>query len=109
MDYGQYQMGLRQPVNGLVRVTGIEGARAYQLPPNSVMPLFDGNEDVFFLKTTDGGGFPTLRRFRFAEEPLTPQAEQAVTRQELNALSEKIDRLMEAMNGEQLVRNVPSA
>ena len=30
-----------QPVNGLVSVTGIEGAKAYQLPPNSAMPLFD--------------------------------------------------------------------
>lgn len=35
------QFSTMQPVNGLVSVTGIDGAKAYQLPPNSAMPLFD--------------------------------------------------------------------
>ena len=60
------------PVNGLVSVTGIEGARAYQLPPNSCMPLFDRNKDVIYLKTTDAGGFPTIQSFRF--EPMESAA-----------------------------------
>lgn len=51
----------QQPVHGFVYVTGLEGAKAYQMPPNSEMPLFDStNDGVMFIKTTDGAGFPTI-------------------------------------------------
>ena len=58
-----------QPVseNTLIRVTGIEGARAYQMAPNSTVALFDGGEDLMYIKSTDGAGFPTIRKFRFTE------------------------------------------
>ena len=51
----------------LIRVTGIDGAKAYQMMPNSTVVLFDGGEDLFYLKSTDGAGFPTIRVFRFEE------------------------------------------
>ena len=38
---GTYQM-MQQPVNGIIYVTGLEGAK------------------VMFIKTTDGAGFPTI-------------------------------------------------
>lgn len=96
--YGRQQY--QQPVNNLTRVTGIEGARLYQMPPNSTVALFDGNEDVFYVKATDGAGFPTIRTFRFEEVPQQAQQQpDYVTRDELGALSEKIDKLMEALNG----------
>ena len=87
----QYQ----QPVNGLVSVTGIEGARAYQLPPNSSMPLFDANEDVFYVKTTDAGGYPTIRRFTFRpDEPAqSAPAPAYVTREEFDALAARVGEL----------------
>lgn len=59
----------------LVRVTGIEGAKAYQMLPNSTVALFDGNEDYFYLKTTDGAGFPTIRVFKFEEVQESPSCE----------------------------------
>lgn len=59
------QQQYQPPINGLVSVTGIEGAKAYQLPPNSAMPLFDANSDVLYLKTTDAAGYPTIREFEF--------------------------------------------
>lgn len=61
MSYqGQYPQA-QQPVHGFVYVTGIDGARAFQLPPNSEMPLFDSTSDgVMFIKTTDAAGFPTI-------------------------------------------------
>lgn len=34
--YQQYQ----QPVHGFVYVSGLDGANAYQMPPNSEMPQF---------------------------------------------------------------------
>ena len=87
-----------QPVNGLVSVTGIEGAKAYQLPPNSSMPLFDGNQDLLYVKTTDAAGYPTIRTFRFEPmEPIEVKAEPAdyVSRSEFDALAARVRELME--------------
>lgn len=63
-----------QPGMQLIRVTGMDGAKAYQMPPNSVVPLFDADNDVMYVKSTDGAGFPTIRAFAFQpiENP-TPQ------------------------------------
>lgn len=49
----------------LIRVTGMDGAKAYQMPPNSVVPLFDADNDIMYVKSTDGTGFPTIRAFAF--------------------------------------------
>ena len=74
--YGtQNNYGLQQPINALIRVTGIEGAKAYRMPANSVIPLFDGNEDILYVKSTDGAGFPTIRQFRFEEIVQQPQVQ----------------------------------
>lgn len=61
------QTAMQQPSNGLVRVTGIDGAKAYQMPPNSVTALFDDSYDIMYVKSTDGAGFPTIRVFDFYE------------------------------------------
>lgn len=61
MAPNQYQQPIaQQPVHGFVYVTGLEGAKAYPMPPNSEMPLFDSNGDVLYIKTTDGAGYPTI-------------------------------------------------
>lgn len=77
---------------GLIRVTGAEGARAYPVPPNSVVPLFDADRDVLYVKSTDAGGFATIRAFTFAPMQETPQntAHDYVTRAEFNELKEMI-------------------
>lgn len=75
----------------LIRVTGFDGARAYQMPPNSNAALFDSNEDIFYVKTTDGAGFPTIRAFRFT--PMETQATPAndfVTREEFERLRQEV-------------------
>ena len=90
------QPSVTQPVNGLVSVTGIEGAKAYQLPPNSSMPLFDSNEDLLYVKTTDAGGFPTVKAFRFEaiDAPAVASEEQAyATKADLEALAARVEAL----------------
>lgn len=63
----------------LIRVTGMDGAKAYQMPPNSVVPLFDADNDIVYVKSTDGAGFPTIRAFAFQpiENP-TPQTQKVL-------------------------------
>ena len=88
-----------QPRDGLIRVTGMEGARAYQMPPNSAVALFDDGQDVFYVKTTDGAGFPTIRAYSFQpmEQAQAMGASEYVTRAEFEQLKEMI------MNGKQPV------
>ena len=81
-----------QPSDGLIRVTGMDGARAYQMPPNSAVALFDGGQDVFYVKTTDGAGFPTIRAYSFQpmEQAQAMGANEYVTRAEFEQLKEMI-------------------
>lgn len=97
----QYQrpQTMQQLHGGPIRVTGMDGARAYQMAPNDAVPLFDDTRDVFYIKTTDGAGFPTIRAFTFA--PLQEQPSQTtefVTRAEFNELKGMI------MDGKQPLR-----
>lgn len=111
MDYMGYQypyqpmnnmfrpsMSSMSSMNGFIKVNGIDGAKAYQMPPNSSVPLFDVNEDVFYMKTTDGAGFPTIRRFVFQEQQEAPQQHvDYVTRQELEELKGMINNAQQSV------------
>ena len=83
------------PNQSLIRVTGIDGAKAYQMNPNSVVPLFDSDNDIMYIKSTDGAGFPTIEAFRFeAYEPTQqPTQNDYVTRAEFNELKGMIDNV----------------
>ena len=61
---------LQRPMsNGIIWVQGIEGAKAYQLQPNSNVILMDSeNDNKFYIKVSDNVGMCTLRRFRYEEE-----------------------------------------
>lgn len=97
------QRAQMQPGMQLIRVTGMDGAKAYQMPPNSVVPLFDADNDIMYVKSTDGAGFPTIRAFAFQpiENP-TPQTQQYVTREEFNDTLAKLKEVIG--NGKQPVR-----
>lgn len=74
--YQQYQQ--------LTRVNGLEGAKAYQVMPGCTMALFDANEDLFYVKTADSAGFPSVRTFRFEEiQPQAPENKDFVSRKEM--------------------------
>lgn len=55
-------------VDLVVPTHGLEGAKAYPLGINCRVPLFDDTEDVFYIKSTDANGFPTVKKYRFSEE-----------------------------------------
>lgn len=105
MQTPQYQPQMpQQQQNGLIRVTGLDGAKAFQMPANSIVALFDGSEDIFYIKQTDGAGFPTIRTFEFKErQAVAPKQDTSefVTRQEFN---ETINKFMEVLsNGKQSI------
>lgn len=90
----------QQMQEGLIRVTGVDGAKAYPVSPNSVVPLFDADRDVMYIKSADAGGFPTIRAFTFApmQETAPAPITDYVTRAEFDELKEMI------ANGKQPVR-----
>jgi len=63
-----YQFTTNGASQTLLRVNGIESAKAYPTQPNSMVALFDENEDVFYIKSTDASNFPTIKKYRFVEE-----------------------------------------
>jgi hypothetical protein len=83
----------------LIRVTGIDGARAYQMPPNSVVPLFDSDNDIMYIKSTDGAGFPTIKAFAFT--PYEPTQSTPISDYVTRAEFEELKGMIE--NGKQSV------
>ena len=59
---------LIEPQNAIM-VHGVEGARNFNVPKGSLVPLFDDEEDVFYIKTTDLDGMhQRIKKYRFYEE-----------------------------------------
>ena len=54
----------------VIRVHGEEGAKAYQMPPNSSVLLLDETAPIVWLKTTDGASYPTITGYNIT--PIEP-------------------------------------
>lgn len=92
----------QQPIHGFIYVAGIEGAKAYQMPPNSEMPLFDStNDGIMYIKTTDAAGYPTIKAVRCTE--VEEPSSDTVTRDDINRmysdLANQVEQLKGAING----------
>ena len=83
--------------NGIIWVSGEAGAKAYLVAPNSTVQLWDSESKTIFLKSADASGMPSMKildytiRGESTEKP-APVPEYA-TREEVNALAEKIKDL----------------
>ena len=76
-------------------VQGIEGAKAYQIAPNSnVMMLDSENDGVFYIKTSDNVGMCNMRTFKFEEvtnaSPVNADLTQYVRKDELKKMIEEV-------------------
>ena len=65
-----YQYGFQQSRQEIIRVNGENGARAFQLPPNSSALLLDETNPIVWLAQTDGAGYKQLTAYKI--EPYTP-------------------------------------
>lgn len=70
------QMNQYQPVpqpmaptnnQGILWVQGETGAKSYLVAPGSCVLLMDSDDTVFYLKTADQSGMPSLRTFKYSE------------------------------------------
>ena len=92
---GQYQNFQRQEI---VKVNGENGARAYQIPPNSSALLLDETSPIVWLVQTDGAGYKTATPYT-----ITPyQPEKPV---DVSSLETRISRLEQIINESYTVEN----
>lgn len=71
--YNRQQTPYYPAQSGIIWVQGIEGAKAYQLAPNTNAVLLDSErEGIFYIKVADSVGMCTLRTFKYTEITDTP-------------------------------------
>jgi hypothetical protein len=80
---------------------GEAGAKQHYVPPNSTAVLFDAdNAEIFYWKSTDSSGMPTIRvaDFKFRD---SIQASTAipVTKEDIEELRNQIKELREDLDG----------
>ena len=103
-------LGYQRPqTNGITWVQGIEGAKAFQIMPNSNTILLDSeNDGIFYIKVSDNVGMCNLRTFKYEEIGEQPKSSSVnldnyVTRDELTKV---INDLKGAMtNGKQSIQS----
>lgn len=102
---GSPNMGTQQSnrginLGGMNWVQGLAGAKAWNLPlPNQQVVLFDSEDSMFYLKSTNANGMPSLVGFKYEQVDLdnpnngsTPDMSDYVTYQ---AIDELIDQKLQ--------------
>lgn len=79
-------------------VQGLEGAKSYQLMPNSNVVLMDSeNDGMFYIKSSDNVGMCKIRTFKYEE--VEQKEKEYITRDEL------MEMLKELKNEQTIPRN----
>ena len=78
--------GDMMPRYDIVKVNGENGAKAFNLPPNSSALLLDETAPIVWLKTTDGAGYPTITPYTITPYEVDPKPD-------YNSLEARIKKL----------------
>lgn len=76
----------------ITRVNGENGARSFQMMPNSETILLDTTQPVIWLAQTDGAGYLTVTPFDIKEHHESPPVD-------IRSLEERLKKLEDAVNG----------
>lgn len=90
--FQQYRPQL--PRQEVIRVSGENGAKAYQLPPNSSVLMMDESAPIVWLKTTDGAGYPSLAPYSITPYQPAPPVD-------INDLNSRLRKVEELLSGVQ--------
>ena len=82
-----YQQAPRQEV---VKVNGENGARAFQIPPNSSALLLDESGVIVWLVTTDGAGYKSVAPFDISPHEAAPAPDYKDLESRITRLEEMI-------------------
>ena len=76
----------QQPRQEVVKVNGENGARAFQMPPNSSALLLDESGVIVWLVTTDGAGYKSVAPFDISPHEAAPAPDYSDLEQRISAL-----------------------
>lgn len=76
----------QQPKQEVVKVNGENGARAFQIPPNSSALLLDESGVIVWLVTTDGAGYKSVAPFDISPHETAPAPNYSDLEQRISAL-----------------------
>ena len=87
-------------LNVFAYVNGLEGAKAFFVPPNGRVLLMDSDNPVFYIKTANAMGQTTIRPYRFEEiqEQPAPKVDY-VKQSDLTVFDVRIKRLEDILSG----------
>lgn len=110
---GQYQQPImqqpiQQPIQsngGLIWVDNEEQAKNYLVAPNNVVPMFDKSSSAMYIKSSDGAGMPTFKKYKLIDvDEETPKnapttqkctcGDKFATKEQLNAVEDKINDIL---------------
>ena len=109
---GQYQQMPMQPIQqpiqsngGLIWVDNEEQAKNYLVAPNNVVPMFDKSSSAMYIKSSDGAGMPTFKKYKLIDvdeempknSPTTHKCtcgDKFATKEQLSALEGKINDIL---------------
>ena len=97
--YPYTQQTFGQPKIDIIRVNGENGARAYQMPPNSNTLLLDESNPIVWLAQTDGAGYKTITPYTITPYKPEPSVD-------VKSLEDRIARLEELINVKSNAANV---
>ena len=109
--YPQYQQPAQNTQrNGIIWVQGEAAAKSYLVAPGQTVQLWDSEEKVIYLKSADASGMPSMKVLDYtirgeAEAKPTEYA----TKEDLNALSERIEKLKADLSKKKTVRVIEEA
>lgn len=127
---GQYQQMPMQPIQqpiqsngGLIWVDNEEQAKNYLVAPNNVVPMFDKSSSAMYIKSSDGAGMPTFKKYKLIDvDEETPKnaptthkcncGDKFATKEQLNAVEGKINDILamyEELKDKQTTKTTKSA
>lgn len=99
-NYQPMYYPVQQPAqqnNSVIWVQGEAGAKSYLVAPNTTVQLWDSEAQTIYLKSADASGMPSIKvldyTIRDNNAPKVDTFNSYATKDELNALTEKIDSL----------------
>ena len=94
-----------QSNNNIIWVQGINGAKSYQVAPNTSVQLWDSESQTIYIKSADASGIPSIKIIDYTFRDNAPQnatdfnssdfatkSDINTLQQELNALKSKLER-----------------
>lgn len=109
MNQQNYQQQNQQQNNNsnMVWVQGEAGAKAYVLPNNTTLPLWDSEAQVIYIKSVDASGKPSMTILDYVDRNAPVQEEKEkdeyVTKTDLDLLNNKFEAVSEqidSLNGQ---------